>query len=63
MMRCGDTRCTVSCIASQALLCSVLGSGKKMGLVVALLAERWSLPEVQGGARGPHVSFVVLPGE
>ena len=29
MMRCGDTRCTVSCIASQAPRCSLLDSGRR----------------------------------
>ena len=29
MIRFGDMRCTVLCIASQALLCSALGSGQR----------------------------------
>ena len=29
MIRCGDMRCTVSCIASQARLCFVLFSGQR----------------------------------
>ena len=39
MTRCGVTRCTVSCIASQTRLCSALDSGQTWGLVVARLAE------------------------
>ena len=37
MMRCGDTRCTVSCIASQAPRCSVLDSGRRRAWLLHVL--------------------------
>ena len=60
MMRCGDTRCTVSCIASQAPLVLEL---VKDGLGCCMLGGRWYLPEVQGGFREPHAPLVDLSGK
>ena len=35
----------------------------KDGVVCCTFGRRWSLPEVQGGPRGPHAPLVVLPGD
>ena len=61
MSRCGDVRCTVSFVASQALLCSALVSGQRWEWCT--FGRRWSLPEVQGGSRESHAPLVVLPGK
>ena len=45
--RCGDMRCTVSCIASQAFLCSALDSAQRW----ALLLHVWQTMVSARGAR------------
>ena len=54
--------CAVSCIASQALLCSALDSGQRR-IGCCTFGRLWSRPEVQGGSRGPDAPLVVLLGK
>ena len=58
MIRCGDMRCTVSCIASQALLWSALDSGPRWDCLLHVWQKMVSARDTWRNA-----PLVVLPGE
>ena len=53
MIRCGVMRCVASCIASQVLLCSALGSGQRRNCLLHVWQEMVSNSLVQAAVSFP----------